>query len=554
MILGNARLRGETGPETGPVWLRIEGGVIGAIGQGAAPAGPGDPALDLGGALVLPGFCDSHLHLFAGGVSLSEVNLGAIHSTGELEQALRQAARDLPAGAMLCGYGANYDVMGEGRPDRHRLDAITGARPVYIVATDYHCAWANTAALKRAGVLRGGPAGADVVIGADGLATGELREFAAMGLVRRLAPSGGREALGLSGAEPEGVSQAERDRDIAALKAAMAQCAALGITTAVNMDGTLYQADLFEELARQDALPIRVSLPMTLVPGMDAARRAALLARAASADVGLLSFGRVKMFMDGVFDTWTAFRTDDYPDRPGFRGHPLFGPEEFARNCIEADAAGLSIATHAVGDGAVRATLDGYEAAARANGRRDARHRVEHVDMLHPDDLARFAGLGVIASMQPVHPPGSSGLPLEPTVSIMGRGRWGDTFPWRALQAAGAVLAFGTDWPVSPLSPWNALQSALTRRVWAAGVPDQRLGFDAVLAAYAEGGAHALFSETLRGRVAVGMQADLVALGGFDEAALVAGAVPQVGLVMVAGRVVAGGLAKGGDYDQGRLA
>ncbi len=530
MILGNAVLaEGE-----GPVWLRIVGGRIAGMGRGGAPEG----AVDLRGATVLPGFCDSHLHLFAGGVSLGEVNLGSVHSEAALAEALRGAGAGLAEEAMLCGYGANYDLMGEGRPDRHRLDAIIGGRPVYIVATDYHCAWANTAALRLAGVLEGGPEG--VMVGADGLATGELREFAAMGAVRRMAPSGGREALGLSGLEPEGVTAAERARDLEALRAAMRECARFGITTAINMDGNLYQAGLFTELAEAGELPIRVSLPMTLVPGMAEARRAELLAQAAAAPVGRLSFGRVKMFMDGVFDTWTAYRTDDYPDRAGFRGAPLFGAEEFARNCIEADAAGLAIATHAVGDGAVRATLDGYAAAARVNGRRDARHRVEHVDMLHAEDLARFAELGVVASMQPVHPPGSSGLPLEPTVSIMGRARWGDTFPWRALRGAGAVLAFGTDWPVSPLSPWNALHAALTRRVWAEGVADQRIGFAECLAAYAAGGAYTLFAEGDRGRIAVGLEADLVALAGFGEAAMVAGRVPEVRMVMVGGAVLAG--------------
>lgn len=535
MILGNARLFGHEGA----VWLRIEGGRIAEVGAGAAPAG----AVDLGGALVLPGFCDSHLHLFAGGVSLGEVNLSAVHSEAALAAALRGAAAGMAAGEMLCGYAANYDLMGAGRPDRHRLDAIMGDRPVYIVATDYHCAWANTAALRMAGVLAGGPDG--VMMGEDGLASGELREFAAMGLVRRMAPSGGREALGLSGLEPEEVSAEERARDKAALRAAMRECLRFGITTAVNMDGNLYQAELLTEMAEAGELPVRVSLPMTLVPGMSDARRRALLERAASAPVGRLSFGRVKMFMDGVFDTWTAFRTDDYPDRAGFRGEPLFSAEEFARNCIEADAVGLSIATHAVGDGAVRATLDGYEAAARANGRRDARHRVEHVDMLHPEDRARFAALGVIASMQPVHPPGSSGLPLEPTISIMGRGRWGDTFPWRDLRDAGARLAFGTDWPVSPLSPWNALQSAMERQVWAEGVADQRIGFAEALAAYASGGAYALFAEGARGDVAVGMEADLIAVEGFSESAIRAGGVPEVRMVMVGGEVAV--------YDQGRL-
>jgi len=155
------------------------------------------------------------------------------------------------------------------------------------------------------------------------------------------------------------------------------------------------------------------------------------------------------MFMDGVFDTWTAFRTDDYPQRAGFRSAPLFDAEEFAQICIEADALGLQIAVHAVGDGAVRATLNGYAAARAKNGPRDARHRIEHIDMIHPDDLPRLAALGVVASMQPVHPPGLAGLPLEPTVSIMGQARWKDTFPWRAIKDQGVC------WPLAQIGPYH---------------------------------------------------------------------------------------------------
>lgn len=170
---------------------------------------------------------------------------------------------------------------------------------------------------------------------------------------------------------------------------------------------------------------------MTLVPGQTEAQRAKLQNCAAQAPFGRLGFGRVKMFTDGVFGTWTAFRTDDYPDRPGFRSAPLFTPTEFAKVCATADARGLQIATHAVDDVAVRATLDGYQAAAAANAPRDSRHRLEHIDMIRPEDLPRLVALGVAASMQPVHPPGLAGLPLAPNVTIMAQNRWGDTFPWR---------------------------------------------------------------------------------------------------------------------------
>ena len=483
--------------------LTLDQGQIRAI-TGSTQGGPG--------WLALPGFYESHAHLFPGGVALEQLNLAAVHDVEALRAVLLPHAEATPRGELVCAYGANYDLLGQGRPDRHRLDALLPDRPLCITATDFHCAWANSAALQAAGILQGSTV-EGVEIGPDGLASGELREFAAMDLVRRLAPSGGRETLGLSALEPEAVTQAERARDKATLHRAMRECLAQGITSVVNMDGNLYLADLLSELALED-LPISVSLPMTLVPGQSAEHRAKLLKRAMSEPVGRLRFGRVKMFLDGVFDTWTAFRTDDYPGRPGFRASPLFDLAEFDAICVEADALGLQIAVHAVGDGAVRATLDGYEAAQTANGKRDSRHRIEHIDMIHPQDLPRLARLGVVASMQPVHPPGLAGLPLEPTTSIMSPDRWADTFAWRAIRDSGARLAFGTDWPVSPLSPLHALHCALIRQPWAQGLPDQRLSLAEALEAYGAAGAHADFAEGQRGRLAPGMAADLVLLSG----------------------------------------
>ena len=516
-----------------PFAVAIVGAQIAWVGpdsEAASRIGNETRVIDADGALVLPGFCDSHVHLFAGGAALAQLNLAAIHSAAALVQAL---APHVQGKSLLCCYAANYNLLGPGtRPDRAALDRIVPDRPLYIVATDYHCAWANTAGLVAAGILHGADAGpgAEVVMGSDGLATGELREFAAMALVKRLSPTGGREDLGIAGTEPPAVSADERARDKVAIAEALAECARNGITAVANMDGNLYQADLLEEMAEAGDLPIRVSLAMTLTAAQSEEERRRLMDRAMSPPQGHLRFGRVKMFMDGVFDTWTALRTDDYPGRPGFRGEPLIPPDLFAAICIEADRRGLQIATHAVGDGAVRAVLDGYAAARAANGPRDARHRIEHIDMLHPDDLPRLAELGVVASMQPVHPPGSSGLPLEPTVSIMGSARWRDTFPWRAILDSRAVLAFGTDWPISPLAPVNALHSAMTRQPWAEGVPDQRLTLAEALAAYAAGGAHVGFEEDLRGRLAPGFAADLVLLDG--DLQTLSGPVPDLSVRM----------------------
>ena len=526
-----------------PVSLRLEDGRIAWIGApGTMPDAP-PPArrIAAGGRRIAPGFCESHLHLFWGGATLSQLNLLGIEGVQAAAQAIAGFAAANPAVPLLVAYSANYEVLGPGtRPDRHALDRLCPERPLLMIAVDGHGAWANTAALAAAGLMTRVPEveNAEVVLGPDGKPNGELREGAAIALVQRLSTSGGREGLVIAGDEPGTVSPADRAADKATLAAALAACAAHGITTAVNMDGNLYLADLLTEMEAEGALPIRVSTAMRLSPAHDDARIAELIAAATRPAQGKLGFGRIKMFLDGVFDTWTAFRTDDYPGRPGFRSEPLFTPERFNALCIAADARGLQIQVHCVGDAAVRLALDGYAAAQAANGARDARHRIEHIDMLHPDDLPRLRELGVIASMQPVHPPGSSGLPLEPTVSIMGRNRWRDTFPWAALAGAGVPIAFGTDWPTAPLSPFNAIHAALSRAPWAEDVPDQRLPFEAVIEAYTAGGARALFAEEGRGRLAPGMAADLVLLDGDPRALREDAGACRAALTICAGEIV----------------
>ena len=222
----------------------------------------------------------------------------------------------------------------------------------------------------------------------------------------------------------------------------------------------------------------------------------------------------VKVFVDGVLDSWTAVMIDDYADRPGWRGEPLFTPEHFAQVAMEADRRGLQIAVHAIGDGAVRIVLDGYEAARKANGARDSRHRIEHIEVLHPSDIPRFAELGVVASMQPPHPPGNHGLPLEPTISRIGKARWPHSYAWQTLRNAGVPLAFATDWPVSEIDPIRSIQSAMTRKRWSNDLPDQSQSLAQSLAAYTCDGAYAQFTEDRIGKIKAGMLADILVLSG----------------------------------------
>ena len=172
------------------------------------------------------------------------------------------------------------------------------------------------------------------------------------------------------------------------------------------------------------------------------------------------SSGMVKVFYDGVLDSWTAVMVEPYADRPDWVGEPLFTPQQFIDLAVAIDKRGLQIAVHSIGDGAVRAVLDGYEAAQKANGKRDSRHRVEHIEVTTAADVPRFAELGVIASMQPSHPPGAMDFPLEPTVSRIGPDRWPLSYAWRTLKEAGAHVVFASDWPVAAIDPILSIQAA----------------------------------------------------------------------------------------------
>ena len=178
------------------------------------------------------------------------------------------------------------------------------------------------------------------------------------------------------------------------------------------MDGSLYQLEMLDEIEKTDGLPVRVRMPFHMknfMPLSDLEEKAAEWRKRFDTDKLRCDF--VKMFMDGVNEGETAVFVDDYAHKPGWKGEPLFSQEQFDAIAVEADRLRLPVAVHAIGDGAVRMVLNGYEAAIRANGRRDSRNRIEHIEVVHPDDIPRFAELGTVASMQPTHPPGSAGLP-----------------------------------------------------------------------------------------------------------------------------------------------
>ncbi len=505
--------------------VAVKDGRIVHVGDRASAeelAGARTKVIDAGGNSVLPGFCESHVHLLMGAAELGHLQLFGVHGFDTLEKKVRAFVAANPDAKVLVAQGADYTILSEHEPvTRHHLDRIIADRPFAMTAPDHHTMWANTKALEMAGILHGaglGP-GNEVVMGRDGLAEGELREGEAMGPVIALAGEE-RIRLGISiGGEPDPwPSREEWERDKAVMRRGLEHAARHGFTSFHNMDGNLYQLQLLEEIEKEGGLLCRAQIPFHFKNFMDVSELDRASAMAARYHSDWLSSGMVKMFMDGVLDSWTAVMLEPYADRPDWRGEPLFAQGFFNEVATEADRRGLQIAVHAIGDGAVRSVLDGYQAARNANGRRDSRHRIEHIEVTTEADIPRFAELGVIASMQPPHPPGSMGLPLEPTVSRIGPERWPLSYAWRTIKNTGAHVVFASDWPVSPIDPIAGIQAAVTRKKWADDMPDHSFSLHEAIAGYTLEGAYAQFREDRAGRLKRGFLADLVVLSGDIEA------------------------------------
>ncbi len=521
MILTNARVLTMDAARPRAEAVALAGGKIVAVGGAAdvaALAGPQTTVIDAGGRTLLPGFVESHLHLVLGGNELAQLQIGGLHGMDGLKAAFAGYAAANPDKALLMAQGASYEIL-DHPVTRADLDRVLADRPIAMMSPDHHTVWANTAALAAAGLLHGAamPHGHEVVMAEDGTATGELREFEAFGPVLAL---GGEAHLQLgiaTGGEPDPwPDAATRARDKMKVAAGLAHCAAQGITSMVNMDGNRYTLHLLQEMQDEGRLTARVKVPFHFKPHMELAELDRASAMTAEYDNDWLSCGFVKMFMDGVVDSRTAFMIHPYPGTD-ITGEPLFDPERFKVVCTEIDRRGLQIAVHAIGDGAVRTTIDGYEAAGQANGFRDLRHRIEHIELIDRADVARLGALGITASVQPPHPPGAMDFPLSTMETVIHRHRWPDAYLWKSLAERGAKIAYASDWPVTDVSVMRGLQAALTRVPYA-GCSDERLSLMDSLHAYTAGGAWAAHLEAITGRLQPGLAADLVLIDGDIEA------------------------------------
>jgi hypothetical protein len=386
-------------------------------------------------------------------------------------------------------------------PTKSYLDAIVKDRPVFLTAYDGHSGWANSKALQMAGITRETrfDGYGEIVRDASGEPTGALKE-GAQRLVRRLIP------------------EAPRERKLEALRQGMKLAARLGITSIQNASGSPEELSLYEELLKRNELTMRVSVAFSVgaqTKPRDIDRYVALKNQY---DLNtMLRASAVKFALDGVIESHTAAMIDRYSDLPANHGIPfgeLSMPADIYRDLVaRIDKAGFQIYTHAIGDRAVREALNAYEMAARANKRRNARHRIEHIETISPADIPRFAALGVMASMEPIH---ADPATVDVWAKAVGAERLPYSFPWASMLKSGARLVYSSDWPAAiSLDPIRGLHSAVNRRTtdgqppkgW---VPQQRIPIAEALRAYTLMGAYASFEESIKGRIAPGMLADLV--------------------------------------------
>lgn len=498
--------------------LAMAEGVITAVGPNAAMrdlAGPDTHVIDAQGGTVMPGFIDSHVHLFGGSVELTCLDLFGIQGGDALKAAIAPFAAANPDDRIVFAVQADYAILHDLRtPTRQELDQACPDRPFAMFAPDHHTIWANTAALELAGLLHGGEtdAGSQIVMGDDGRATGELREPGAYAAILKLTRHGGRDMAGLvTGADPvPAPTRAEREKDKAAIARGMKHCAAQGITGLHCMDGNRYQLELLSEMEAEGTLLCRTAVPFHLksYDSLDRLEQADTMRRDFSGD--MVWCNHVKMFIDGVVEGRTAHMLAPYPGTDDNYGDPVFEVDHFNEACRRIDAMGMQIAVHAIGDAGIRHTIDGYEAARKANGARDSRHRIEHLEVMHPDDIPRLAELDIVASFQPGHAPFGGIFPPGGVSKYLHDYQIKGAYPWREIRDSGAKVVFSTDWPVIGVEVMTNVKAAIAPLDLGPQWHDQTQTLMETLSSYTRDNAWVEFNEDRKGKLAKGMMADVV--------------------------------------------
>ena len=488
---------------------------IGSDRQILSLTGPGTRTIDAAGGSVLPGFNDAHVHLEQSGGNLLGIDLRDARDEAEFSRRLSEYLRTQPKGCWICrGVWDHENWPSRRLPTRELLDAVSPDHPVFLARLDGHVAVANSLALTAAQVRKEtpDPAGGKIGRAADGAPNGLFFDTA-LELVRRAIP------------RPTEMERLE------AIETGLRHASQRGLTSLQAMC-SLSEYELLQRLAQSGRLPVRihailpvealeVGLPTSAGQCGTAALGCAEAARAAQPGAAVphqqqtaevLHTGAIKLFDDGSFGAATALLFEPYDDRPGSTGLAIYTQEQLDDLVRRIDAAGLQAAVHAIGDRGVDMALTAFGHTLAAGGRKNARHRIEHAQMVRPADRARFAAAGLIASLQPSHC-------IDDMRWIANRlgTRCDMAYPYRSLAAAGIPIALGTDWDVEPLDPMLTLYAAVTRESTTDGPAggwfgEEKVTLQQALRDYTLGSAFAEFREGEEGTLEVGKLADIVIL------------------------------------------
>jgi hypothetical protein len=499
LLLFNGKIWTENPKQKEAQAIAVSGDRIVAVGSDAEILKwkqPGTETIDLGGRRLLPGFNDAHVHFYSGGASLAGPQLRYAKSQQEFRDTLAEFARHQPAGQWIQGGNWDHENWQPAVLPTHQLiDAVTSRNPVFVSRLDGHMSLANALALKLAGVDRNTKdvPGGVIVRDAQGEPTGILKD-AAQDLVERVIPA------------------PSPDQIRTAIRAAQTYANANGVTSVQDMSAAPDIFRVYQRMLHNGELHVRISGHQPLTSWRNLAQIGLM------ADFGdaQLHIGGLKGFADGSLGSTTALFFKSYLDSPNTSGIPsaeLANPKQMFTNIEQADAAGLQIAIHAIGDKANNTILNFYERVEQEHGDRDRRFRIEHAQHLLASDIPRFGKLHVIASMQPYH--------------CIDDGRWAEkrigperaktTYAFRSLLDSGATLAFGSDWDVAPMKPIMGIYAAATRRTldgkhpdgW---IPEQKITVVEAIHAYTMGSAYASFEDKIKGSIEPGKLADFVVL------------------------------------------
>jgi predicted amidohydrolase YtcJ len=461
--------------------------------------GPSTKMIDAGGRLVLPGFVDCHIHFMEGSLGLEHVILNGSKDVAELQKRVKDYAVSRPDQAWITGMGWTYPTFGASAlPNKKILDDVVPDRPVFLSAFDGHSSWANSKALEMAKITRDtpDPPNGKIVRDANGDPTGALKESAGE-LVSSLIP------------------KPTREQRLEALRLGMHEANKVGLTRVHSAGGDFEWLPLYDELRRNGELSLRFYVAYFLdPPELTSAEIDTIEQARRTYHDDWISGGVVKTMLDGVIEAHTAAMLAPYSDDPTQTGKLFWEPAKYNQALAELDKRGFQIFTHAIGDLGVRTALNGYENMAKLNHTTDSRPRIEHIETISKQDIPRFGKLGVIASFQPLH-----AYPDEDTLEIWARNtgpeRATRAWVWQSIEKTGGKLAFGSDWPVVTLNPWEGMQNALTRKTRegtpAEGfVPTERVSLEDTIKAYTLGAAFAGRREKTEGSIEPGKLADLI--------------------------------------------